>query len=216
MPPVQASERNEVEPAPTATLERPLRADAFRNREKLIEAGREAFAQAGSGASLEDIARRAGVGIGTLYRHFPTRLALVEAIYVDEVQALCDSAATLVDRPPWDALVEWLRRFVRYVATKQALAELFANLGADAAVFRSCREAVYAVGEPLLERAQLAGVVRPDTGFTELVQMVGAIAKIPNATPAEIERILDVALDGLRYRSAASPPSQPRSETSIA
>ena len=89
-------------------------------------------------ASLEDIARRAGVGIGTLYRHFPTRQDLLEAVYVEEVDALCRSAVELADEPPWEALVAWLHRFVAYVATKQALAEeLFAYVDRDADVFQS-------------------------------------------------------------------------------
>ena len=93
-------------------LQPPKRADARRNYEKLIEAARAAFADSGSQASLEEIARRAGVGIGTLYRHFPTRQALLEAVYVDEVEALSRSADELADLPPWDALAEWLRRYV--------------------------------------------------------------------------------------------------------
>jgi AcrR family transcriptional regulator len=189
----------------TETAQRPRRADAVRNRVKLMAAARTAFASDGTAASLEDIARRAGVGIGTLYRHFPSRLDLVEAIYVDEVEALCASVDGLAGLSPWDALVGWLRRFVSYVATKQALAgELFAHLGEDADVFRSCRAAVFATGEPLLERAQQAGAVRPDTSFTEVIQLVGGIAKITTAGPAEIDRILAIALDGLRYQTQPS------------
>src|SRR5262245_60018585 len=94
----------------------PKRADALRNYEKLIAAGREAFTEKDRSASLEEIARRAGVGIGTLYRHFPTRTDLIEAVYVEEVEDLCRSADDLSDAPPWDALVGWLRRFVGYVA----------------------------------------------------------------------------------------------------
>ena len=101
---------------------RPKRADAQRNREKVLIAAREAFAERGVSTSLEEIARRAGVGIGTLYRHFPTRQALLEAVYVDEVQDLCRSAADFEDLAPWNALVAWLHRFVGYLATKQALA----------------------------------------------------------------------------------------------
>src|SRR5580693_8440781 len=101
---------------------RPKRADARRNYEKVVAAAREAFAEGGAATSLEEIARRAQVGIGTLYRHFPTRQALLEAVYVGEVQDLCRSAADLDDLPPWDALVSWLHRFVAYMATKQALA----------------------------------------------------------------------------------------------
>src|SRR3954454_9893424 len=105
---------------------RPRRADALRNYERLVAAAREAFTEADRSASLEDVARRAGVGIGTLYRHFPTRGDLVQAIYVDEVEALARSAGELAELEPWEALTSWLRRFVGYVATKQALAdELF-------------------------------------------------------------------------------------------
>src|SRR5215216_727997 len=99
---------------------RPKRADALRNYEKLVAAAREAFTEADRSASLEDIARRAGVGIGTLYRNFPTRADLVEAVYVDEVEALSRRADELARQlEAWDALTAWLRGFVGYVATKQ-------------------------------------------------------------------------------------------------
>jgi len=181
---------------------RPKRADALRNYEKLIAAARDAFAQDGASASLEEIARRAQVGIGTLYRHFPTRQALLEAVYVGEVEALCSSAADFAELPPWDALVAWLHRFVAYLATKQALAqELLNYVDRDASVFQSCRSGLFAAGEPLLERAQAARVVRADTGLTEIIQMVGGIAKIQGAEPEQIDHILEMALDGLRYRA---------------
>jgi len=192
-----------AEAGPDELLQRPQRADARRNYDKLISAARDAFAEDGTSASLEDIARRAGVGIGTLYRHFPTRQDLLEAVYVDEVEAMSRWADELADLPPWDALVDWLHRFVRYVTTKRALAEeLVAYIDQDAEVFRKCGAAIYAAGEPLLERAQRAGVVRPDTNFTDVARMVGGIAAIRAAEPDQIERILDVALDGLRYRPA--------------
>jgi AcrR family transcriptional regulator len=180
---------------------RPKRADARRNYDKVIAAAREAFAEGGSETSLEEIARRAEVGIGTLYRHFPTRQALLEAVYVDEVQALCRSAADLAELPPWDALVAWLHRFVEYMVTKQALApELLNYVGRGAEVFKDCRAALSAAGEPLLERAQQARVARTDTDLAEVIQMVGGIAKIPATEPGQIEHILEMALDGLRYR----------------
>ena len=158
---------------------RPQRADARRNYEKLVAAAREAFAEDGASASLEDIARRAQVGIGTLYRHFPTRQDLLEAVYVDEVEAICRSAADLADLPPWDALVAWLHRFVGFAATKRALAEeLLAYLDRDAEVFRSCRAAFYAAGEPLLERAQAAGAARADANFIDIARLLGGIASI--------------------------------------
>jgi AcrR family transcriptional regulator len=189
-------------PVPTHLLP-PKRADARRNYEKLVEAAREAFAEGGRSASLEDIARRAGVGIGTLYRHFPTRQALLEAVYVDEVEALGRSATELAGLPPWDALAAWLRRYVAYAATKHALAEeLSASVGAETTVFQMCKGAIFAAGEPLLQRAQEAGVVRPDTDFTDVARMVFGIAAIPAGDPQQIQRILDIALDGLRYRAA--------------
>src|SRR3954453_2221815 len=140
---------------PVQLSKRPKRADALRNYEKLVAAGRQAFTEDDRSASLEDVARRAGVGIGTLYRHFPTRADLIEAIYVEEVDALSHSAEELGDQPPWDALVGWLHGFVDYVATKQALAEeLFAVADTRADVFANCRTTLYAAGEPLLTRAQ--------------------------------------------------------------
>ena len=186
---------------PVQLSKRPKRADALRNYEKLVAAAREAFTEADRSASLEDIARRAGVGIGTLYRNFPTRADLVQAVYVDEVEALSRSADELADLEPWEALAAWLHRFVGYVATKQALSdELFAVAERDAAVFAGCRAMLHSAGEPLLRRAQDAGVVRPDVTIDEVVRMVAGIAKIPAEDPADVERVLTVALDGLRFR----------------
>jgi AcrR family transcriptional regulator len=185
---------------PAASLSR--RADAQRNREKLIGAAREAFAEGGTATSLEEIARRAHVGIGTLYRNFPNRQALLEAVYVEEVAALCRTAVDLADLPPWEALVGWFHRFVAYMATKQALAqELLAYVDRGATLFHSCRTELYAAGEPLLRRAQEAGVVRMDAELAEVIQMVAGIAKIQASEPGQVERILDIALDGLRYRA---------------
>ncbi len=180
---------------------RPKRADARRNYDKVIVAAREAFAERGASTSLEEIARRAEVGIGTLYRNFPNRQALLEAVYVGELEDLCQAADRLGDLEPWDALVSWLHRFVGYMATKQALAqELLDYVDRDAPLFRSCRAMMYEAGGPLLERAQAAGAVRPDTDLSEIIQMVGGIAKIQGTDAAQIEHILDIALDGLRYR----------------
>jgi len=180
---------------------RPKRADALRNYEALIAAAREAFAEGGTSTSLEEIARRAGVGIGTLYRHFPSRQDLLEAVYVGEVEALCQSAEDLAELEPWDALVAWLHGFISYIATKQALAgALLDYLDRDADFFRGCRGAFYSAGEPLLARAQEAQVVRADTNISEVIQMVSGIAKIPSADPDQVRRILDMAIDGLRYQ----------------
>jgi AcrR family transcriptional regulator len=186
----------------TGLAQRPKRADARRNYEKLLAAAGEAFAENGTAASLEDIARRADVGIGTLYRHFATRQDLLEAVYIDEVEEMSRAAADLTDLEPWDALVTWLHQFVRYAATKRALAdEMMATVDQDAEVFVACRTAITEAGSMLLRRAQEAGVVRPDTNFTDIGRMVAGIAGIRTADSGQIERILDVALDGLRYRA---------------
>jgi AcrR family transcriptional regulator len=181
-------------------LVRPKRADARRNYEKVLAAAREAFAEGGESTALEEIARRAGVGIGTLYRHFPNRQALLEALYVDEVDEICRTAAELEEADPWDALSAWFQRFIGYIATKQALAaELLNYVERDAEVFKASRAALYSAGGPLLQRAQDAGVVREDVQLSDVIQMVIAIAKIPAADPEQTERMLQIALDGLRY-----------------
>ncbi|MGW4460680.1 TetR/AcrR family transcriptional regulator [Micromonospora sp. NPDC004704] len=180
---------------PETLSRRPKRADALRNYENLVSAARDAFAEHGSSASLEDIARRAQVGIGTLYRHFPTRRDLFEAVYVDEVEALSRSASDLADAPPWDALVGWLHRVVGYIATKRALAE---ELLHDSEIFQRCRTEVYDAGRPLLVRAQSAGVVRPDTNIDDVMRLVSGITMIKVSEPGQLDRVLDMALDGLR------------------
>jgi AcrR family transcriptional regulator len=182
-------------------LQKPKRADARRNYEKLLEAARSAFAELGAAASLEEIARRADVGIGTLYRHFPTRQALIEAVYVEEVEALARSAGEIAELEPWEALVEWFHRFVGYAVRKRVLIEeLVATMGKDAGVLARCRTELQAAGEPLLQRAQAAGLVRPDADYTDVARMVAAIAVTP-VEPEQVERMVDLALDGLRYRA---------------
>jgi AcrR family transcriptional regulator len=188
----------------TALAQRSQRADARRNYEKLVSAAREAFAEDGTSASLEDIARRAQVGIGTLYRHFPTRQHLLEAVYLDEVEAICRSAADLADLEPWDALVAWLRQFVGFAATKRALAqEMLGTIGSDAEVFRTCRVAISSAGDELLGRAQAAGAVRADASFIDIARLLGGIASI-DSDPEQIERILDIVIDGLRYQAPSA------------
>jgi len=181
-------------------IERPKRADARRNYDRLVTAARDAFAELGTSASLEEVARRAGVGIGTLYRHFPSRQDLLEAVYVEEVEDVCRRADELTDLPPWEALAEWLHRVVSYVGRKYALAqELWNYLDRDAPVFSGCRTALFAAGGALLERAQQAGDVRADVTIDDVMQIVGGIGKNVTIPPDQMERILDIALDGLRY-----------------
>jgi len=183
-------------------IARPKRADARRNYEKVLAAAREAFAEGGESTALEEIARRAGVGIGTLYRHFPNRQALVEALYLGEVEEMCRSAAELDGSDPWEALNAWFDGFIAYIGTKRALAaELLNYLDEDAPLFQLCRTSLFEAGEPLLKRAQESGVVRPDVTIGEVIQMVVGIAKIPTSDPSQNEHILRVALDGLRYHA---------------
>jgi len=182
-------------------IARPKRADARRNYEKVLAAAREAFAEGGEATSLEEIARRADVGIGTLYRHFPSRQVLLEAVYVDEVEDVCRSAAELADEDPWDALNGWFERLIGYLATKRALAhELLNYMDQDASLFKVCRASLFEAGEPLLTRAQEAGVVRSDVTIADVIQMMAGIGKIPTSDPAQLEHVLRIALDGLRYR----------------
>jgi AcrR family transcriptional regulator len=198
--PTEAGEARLTEAGePAGAHGRAMRADAKRNYDKVVLAAREAFAETGSSTSLEAVARRAGVGIGTLYRHFPTRQALLEAVYIGEVQQLCSATQELLALPPWESFVALAHRLVTYLATKKALAhELMNYVDREAAFFQSCRADLFIAGEPVLNRAQEAGVVRMDTNFTEIIQLVGGIAKIEETMPGQREHILDIALDGLR------------------
>jgi AcrR family transcriptional regulator len=180
---------------------RAQRADAKRNRDKILAAAREAFAETGVSTSLEAIARRAEVGIGTLYRHFPTRQALLEAVYLHEIHQLCAHTDELLELEPWEGFIDLSRRLVAYLATKKALAsELLAYVDKDAAFFQGCRGDLFQTIEPVLQRAQDAKTVRSDTDLTEVVQLLGGISKIETADDAQREHILQIALDGLRCR----------------
>jgi AcrR family transcriptional regulator len=178
---------------------KPLRADARRNYDKLITAAREAFGAVGSSASLEDIARQAGVGIGTLYRHFPTRQDLIEAVYVDQVDTLTAAAAEFSSLPPWEAFSSWLHSFVSYMATKRALRDaLIASLGRDSEFFAYCRTSMHEAGAPLMKRAQEAGVVRSDATLDDVMKLVGGISMVHFDDPKQVEKVLGMAIDGLR------------------
>jgi AcrR family transcriptional regulator len=191
------------DPAPiTAPLadvvaRRPRRADARRNHDALLDAARDVFAAHGADAPLEEIARRANVGIATLYRNFPTRQELLEAVYVHEVQALVASADDLADQSPWDALETWLRRFVEYTATKRAILE---ELAAGSPLFATCFDAIVGAGEPLLTRAQQARLARSDVTFDDVLRLISSVTMTPGAEPAQRTHIAGIAIDGLRHR----------------
>jgi AcrR family transcriptional regulator len=132
--------------------------------------------------------------------HFPTRQALLEAVYIDEVEAMAQAAADLSELPPWEALSQWLHQYVGFAATKRALNEALLEAAPDSDVLFACRTAITGAGAALVERAQHAGVVRTDTNFMDVVRMVGGIAMVPEANLGQKERMLELALDGLRYQ----------------
>jgi AcrR family transcriptional regulator len=187
----------QTRPALRVDVRRPQRADARRNFDALLAAARDAFATKGVDASLEEIARQAGVGIGTLYRNFPTRQDLVKAVYLGEIEELCIAAEEVADLPPWEALTTWLRRFVEYAATKRAIHE---SLNREAAVFQEAREAMYAAGTPLLDRAQEAGEARKDLSFDDLLRMVSGLTAAGFIDQEQRDRVTAIALDGVRAR----------------
>ena len=185
--------------APPALAERPKRADARRNYDKLVTTAREVFGEQGSDATLEEISRRAGVGIGTLYRHFPARENLVEAAYLDGVEEICAAVGKHDGEDPWEALRGWLLEMVGFAATKRVLAdEMFAYLDRGAPVFKSCAGAIYDAAEPLLKRAQDAGEVRDDVDISDVTKMVSGIAGLRTVERPDVERLVSIALDGLR------------------
>ncbi|MFC4121724.1 TetR/AcrR family transcriptional regulator [Nonomuraea zeae] len=185
---------------PALPSRRPKRADARRNFDALIEAARGTFAEHGAQASLEDIARRAEVSIATLYRNFPTREDLVEEVHREEVEALCRTAAELDGLEPWEALAAWLRRFVEYIGAKLAFADAL-NRATDS--FQACRKAMRDAGGPLLDSAQRAGVARPEPSIDDILRMISGISTVEYVDDAQRERVLALALAGLRATPAA-------------
>ena len=194
---------SDTTPTTTAPLtevlaRRPKRADARRNHDALLDAARDVFATSGADAPLEEIARRANVGIATLYRNFPTRQELLEAVYVHEVQALVTTAAELADQPAWEALETWLRRFVEYTATKRAILE---ELAGGSPLFATCFDAIVGAGEPLLVQAQEAGRARRDVTFDDVLRLISSVTMMPGTEDGQRARIAGIAIDGLRVRS---------------
>lgn len=181
----------------------PKRADARRNYELLIGAATEAFAEHGADdVSLEEIARRAGVGIGTLYRHFPARQALLEAVYKDQVDGLEVLAGKLLTaESPGDALAEWLRAFAAFGRTKRSLsAALIATLGKESELLSACSKLLRGCTEALLTRAQEAGVVRPDVQSGDLLRLAHGLimaSEGAGADPGQADRMLSLLISGL-------------------
>jgi AcrR family transcriptional regulator len=177
-----------------------MRADARRNHERLVTAARAAFTEDGTEAHLDDIARRANVGPGTLYRHFPTRESLVAAVYRDDVQWLADRAKELAaEHPPLEALASWLRLQLEYIKTKRGLGSAMkAMLANDSETLALCRETMRGALRSLLGAAQDAGVVRSDVEAPTVLRLVHGIGVAAESAPEEADHLLSIVLDGLR------------------
>jgi AcrR family transcriptional regulator len=186
--------------ASTVGAEPKMRADARRSRARLIEAATAAFAENGADAPLDDIARRAGVGIGTLYRHFPTRTDLQSAVFRSQVVTVCSEAEGLrASWPPEQAFVAWLRVLARYLVTKRGLSRaLVDSLGKDSELLSSCSLAMRETVERLLATGQEAGVLRPDLTATDVLRLVHGVAISTEQAPEDTDRLLSLLFDGMR------------------
>jgi len=190
--------------------ERPLRADAQRNRDRLLAAATEAFVEDGEDVALEAVAARAGVGIGTFYRHFPSRDALVVAAYQHEVDALCAAAADLLaTQPADDALRAWTQRFADYIATKRRMGNALRSAAAsDSPLFAATRERIIGALQLLLEAGAASGTLRSDVDPRDFMRIINGIWYLPDGPRwrEDVGRMLELVIDGLRY----GVPDRPR------
>lgn len=186
--------------------DRPKRQDAQRNRDTILAAAIDTFSHSGLDASLEAIARQAGVGIGTLYRHFPTREALAIAAYRHEVEQLCDKATELhANLAPDQALREWMGRFVGYVAAKRGMAPILRTvLSPDDEYFTDLRAQIHGALGLLLQEAVQARLIRPDANVPDVMQAMSGVwlASAEREWRDQADRLLDLLMDGLRYGAA--------------
>ncbi|GAA2278742.1 MULTISPECIES: TetR/AcrR family transcriptional regulator [Kitasatospora] len=183
----------------------PLRADARRNRERILEAAVRAFSEKGADVAIDAIAKAAGVGSATLYRHFPTREALIEAAYRNELARVCESVAELLaDFPPDRAMRLWMDRFIDYLAAKHGMADaLRAAVASGADPFAETLDKLRTAIDTLLHAGAEAGLLRSDIDPLDVGLSLSGISLI-TSTPAQRERagrLLDLLLDGLRYET---------------
>jgi AcrR family transcriptional regulator len=188
-----------------ATGARPLRADAQRNRDRLLEAAVAAFSRDGLDGTLDAIAKDAGVGIGTLYRHFPTREALIEAAYRSELGRLCDAVPSLPRAMPPDAAMRaWMDRYVDYMATKRGMADaLRAVIASGGNPYAQSRDSLTSAITALLEAGVAAGTLRPDVRPEDVLLSLSGVS-LTAGEPAQRDqagRMLDLLMDGLRHRA---------------
>jgi AcrR family transcriptional regulator len=189
---------------PAETVRRP-RADAIRNRDRVLQAAKAVFSAGGPEASLEAVARQAGVGIGTLYRHFPTREALFEAVYRREVQQLSELAEQLKsDASPVDALRRWLRSNVEFVATKKGmLAALALTVHGSSELYAQTFDRLTKAVGTLLDRAVATGEIRADVSPEDLLRALIGMCYMHDQPgwQSSVLRLLDVFVDGLRVKT---------------
>jgi AcrR family transcriptional regulator len=179
----------------------PRRADAERNRDKILTVARAAFAEPDAEVSMAEVSRRAGVGMATLYRNFPGRRELLEALFTEEVDAICCAAETASEQPPGARLVSWLRQLFAFFASKRHIAsELLKHTESGDPLFGGGRARVIAAGEPLLSAAQRAGEIRGDLGIEQVLDLIHAVATI-HGGDSGVEPILQTVLDGLLARA---------------
>jgi AcrR family transcriptional regulator len=181
-----------------------LRADARQNHARLLTAASEAFAENGADAPLEDIARRAGVGIGTLYRHFPTRLDLQAAAFRNQVTTICDQAQGLIgNQTPEQAFYGWIKIFASYMSTKRGLSKaLMEALGKESEVLSTCWQIMRDTTEQTLTDAQEAGIIRRDVSAMDVMRLVHGVMAGTEHAPDQAVRLLEIVLDGLRVHPA--------------
>ncbi|WP_330179715.1 TetR/AcrR family transcriptional regulator [Nocardia sp. NBC_01503] len=186
-----------MEAPPTA---KPMRADARRNYERIVTTAQAAFAELGPETALEEIARRAGVGIGTLYRHFPNREVLIETVYRSNIEQLSQRAHELLEsNTPTKALELWLREQVNWVMANRSLATtLKAGIDHDSPTFTLCRTAINDAATALLAAAQSEGAIRTDIEPRDLLRFGHGIGVACETTPEAADRLLAVTLDGMR------------------
>jgi AcrR family transcriptional regulator len=183
----------------TPPAQRPMRADARRNYERVIAAAREVLRTQGEAATLDEIARNAGVGIGTLYRHFPTRYDLVAAVYTQDIDAFERAAKQSTADPAWDALANLIALVADFGLTKRVLLADLAIAGdTDSQGLRRCRDTVRESVRTVLSRAQAEGVARNDVQPADLMRLVGGLVMGPAPDQQQLQRLLGVVLDGIR------------------
>jgi AcrR family transcriptional regulator len=187
---------------PSQSTPRKPRADALRNRERLLEVAKAAFTRRGADASLDEIAKQAGVGAGTLYRHFPTRDALIEAVYRSEVEKLARAARDFAAAmPPIDALRAWLLLFVDYIAAKHIIAPaLNSVVGGPSRLYEGSRGMIQGVIDELVKRAKRSGDVRRDLDASDLLRAVIGMSYMSSGHDWQqsARRLVDILIAGSR------------------